>query len=401
MDRCLGLVEDLAFATMFENDNILEPNLCSISIEDELLGVIAKLRLLEDYRTMFANLELTVGVESSVPKIILTDKAIVRVLHNLISNAVRFTPATRGVISISVAFISKPPLLGNVLHPLDDLKLSEEKTNSLENISTAPSTAILDVQTLAEEYLFGDLSFTIKNSVDRIMDVVAVNKAFQHYYDVDSVGTVSTPDSILTASLTATQGVGLGLYVSYNIVEILGGRLECSANDRESAFWFHVPVKYRRFDSSSSSESATSSADKILSTKIENDLEIQPLAHLDNAAAVDSARLGKRFFSRDVNLEERWTCVTASSAAAQHVLLEVTENCNSTNSSNNSSGNLIGNGGMRSSSDQALSSMYTSKRRRVLVVDDSSICQKVLTRTLRSNNYDTDVASNGQVVFFH
>jgi PleD family two-component response regulator len=89
-------------------------------------------------------------------------------------------------------------------------------------------------------------------------------------------------------------------------------------------------------------------------------------------------RKGHLFHYREV---EKWTSVTDCSAAAQHVLL---------------------NGG--ESSISSASSRYSEpspllvKKRRILVVDDSPICQKVMTRILRANYYDSDVASNGQVL---
>lgn len=343
MDRCLGLVEDLAFATMFENDNILEPQLCVMNIAEEIDSVVSKLSTLDDYRSIFSTLSIEVVVDPSVPTAIIVDKALLRVLHNLISNAARFTPVVGGKVVIAVAYQSRCHL------PKDTTTADSPSYSTITTTSLETSTEIRQAAAVQD----GTLSINLKNSVECEMDLVAVNKAFQHYYDADSrsMANTNSKESLLTNSLTATQGVGLGLYVSYNIVQIMGGLLECSAASSESAFWFTIPVKCD------------------LNTKIDEAGDAGTVVHNSE----EGTRLGIK--GRIPSCDQlRWTSVTSSCAAAQHVLLS------------HSSGEGL-----------CVDLHPLSKRKRILVVDDSPICQKILIRILRANDYDADVASNGKV----
>ena len=369
MDRCLGLVEDLAFATMLENDNILESQLCVLNIDEEIEGVINKLRSLDDYKTVFASLKLSVVIDKKVPRAIVADTALLRVLHNLISNAIRFTTETNGEVDVTLKFSAETAQFPVGDTSQRDLPLKINSTNK------SPGMA-MD----ADYELVGLLSFAIRNSVGRVMDIVAVNKAFQHYYEAETDSSVSSLEGTLTNSLRATQGMGLGLYVSYNIVEIMGGRLEYAATEEDSTFWFTVPVKYKApfyptttvtKASLGSMHYRSSSQDSIGSTLSD------PAA--SNGSSDGRNRKGHLFHYREV---EKWTSVTDSSAAAQHVLLNVGESSISSTTS----------------SRYSEPSPLLAKKRRILVVDDSPICQKVMTRILRANYYDSDVASNGQVL---
>ena len=48
----------------------------------------------------------------------------------------------------------------------------------------------------------------------------------------------------LRNSLTDVRGLGLGLYVSYNLIQAMGGMLECSTNDDINlvTFQFHLKL---------------------------------------------------------------------------------------------------------------------------------------------------------------
>jgi len=344
-------VEDLAFATMFEGDNVLAPELSQLNIEDEINSVINKLKSLQDYVEVFKTLSLHISISAEVPRWILVDKSLRRVLHNMISNAVRFTPVAYGRVAVSVSFEPKSP----------------------------PE---------------GSLSVRVTNAVECEMDLVAVNKAFQHYYDADSrsMANTNSKESLLTDSLTATQGVGLGLYVSYNIVQIMGGLLECSAASSESAFWFTIPVKCDLLASTAATTATATTAEKSktassdsssLQTSLKESLIDSDSRHssdvslLAQSLEVTTVAMDRRKAHYTSPESERWTSVTESSAAAQHVLINTQ--------------------GASAEVAAAAASAAFLKRKRILVVDDSPICQKVLTKTLRNNHYDADVASNGKV----
>ena len=368
MDRCLGLVEDLAFATMLENDNILESQLCVLNIDEEIDGVINKLRSLDDYKTAFATLKLSVVIDKKVPRTIVADTALLRVLHNLISNAIRFTAETNGEVDITLKFSAESAHFPVGDTSQRDLPLKINNTNKSQGMA-------MD----ADFELVGLLSFTIRNSVARVMDIVAVNKAFQHYYEAETDSSVSSLEGTLTNALTATtQGMGLGLYVSYNIVEIMGGRLECAATEEDSTFWFTVPVKYQApfYPTASISKSSVGSMHERSTSQEPIATGIVEPTH-SNGNGDSRNRKGHLFHYREV---EKWTSVTDCSAAAQHVLLNGGESSISSTSSRYSE-----------------PSPLLAKKRRILVVDDSPICQKVMTRIIRANYYDSDVASNGQV----
>lgn len=98
----------------------------------------------------------------------------------------------------------------------------------------------------------GVLNFRCTNSVSQPLDLVHINKSFQKYLrllpsPIES-NSVSEADSSvfgtkdLLSTLVSSNGLGLGLYLAYNILQSLGGLLECSTSDIEACFWFTLPV---------------------------------------------------------------------------------------------------------------------------------------------------------------
>jgi hypothetical protein len=323
MEGCMGLVDDLAFATMFENDNVLAQQPVKISIANELHLILTKLKLNDEFSAK--QIEVNTLVEDNVPMVFLADKGLLRVIYNLCSNAIRFAPCNIGKVNICMAFES---------HPLSP---SQKK--------------------------HGTFHFKIVNSVEKKMNIVAVNRAFQYYYDDSMQNPIDEKDALIN-SLYSNEGVGLGLYVSFNIVQLLGGLLECTATDDESTFFFSVPVEIER----------------------------------SNLVKAHSYQFRKEETSESAYCsveEEKWSSIFGCSAANKHfkskdIFIESTTSVTKT---------------VKSTTETIVTTSTTVKkfqdenRRRILVVDDSPLCQKVLKKALNSRNYDVDLAANGQVIF--
>lgn len=194
------------------------------------------------------------------------------------------------------------------------------------------------------------------------MDLVHINKSFQKYLRLLPSPHVSfcaaeTDDSASTKSLVSTlvssNGLGLGLYLAYNILQSLGSLLECSTTDSEACFSFTLPV----------------------------------------GVSADSPKPGSAF----VKLEDVWADVTSSEAGSRHVvgLRHMVEQMSRDDHSLNVKESITTLKPITPT--YAIKASPTAKKLgRVLVVDDSPICRKVLIRALEANDYTTDFACDGQ-----
>ncbi len=170
--------------------------------------------------------------------------------------------------------------------------------------------------------------------------------------------------SKLAASLTSRDGLGLGLYVSYNIIQSLDGCLECTATDSEITFMFEIPVGTVVSLGDSVDTTAQSSrkawwSDAVVSAA--GSKHVMSLRHEIASAASDGLHDAADSYQNQV-------------PSADKKLL----NSRTLQIANNRSIRLA----------------------RVLIVDDSPICRKVLKKHLESNGYTTDSACEGEVISF-
>lgn len=332
MSTCLGLLDDLSFVMMFDSDNVIHPQPQVHNLRRDLQEVFRVCGVQVDclssspvLQSVAVNGSLKIDIAHGVPTEMLYDKSVLRVLFNLLSNALKFN-SIGGSLEVFVNFVPD--------------KLSVSKG--------------------------GSLVVRVANSVDKCLDLVHINKSFQKYLRLLPSGggtpTTYTPTSLtpntsdkrqraierLSSTLVATSGLGLGLYVAYNIVQSLGGLLECSSSDSQACFSFSLPVD---------------------------------LVHTETDTAILTS-------PKQTNL---WAHVTTSDVSSRHVA-----GLRQKVASSQSADSLL-----TKSKGTTNSGASINKRGRILVVDDSPICRKVLIRALESNGYTTDFACDGQVSSFY
>jgi PAS domain S-box-containing protein len=144
------------------------------------------------------NLALRLTVSDAVPEWIGCDQAIVRrVLVNLLSNALKFTK--EGAIDLSLELESA----------------SANKQQSLPNQDGEPLTP-------------SALKFVVVDSGVGLSE--------------SQLALLLTPMVRVTQALDGTSGAGLGLSVSKQLVELIGGQIGCQSEmNKGSTFWFTVP----------------------------------------------------------------------------------------------------------------------------------------------------------------
>eukprot|EP01034_Spumella_vulgaris_P044416 gene44416-55234_t len=254
VDRCLGLVEDLSFAMMFEADKVISPRPEACNFRNRVASKVKQLGIqvnADGSAAQQAHKDFLFQqvIQDSLPEWVMVDRSLYRVLYNLMTNAVKFC-ALKGKVVASLGY-----------------KTVREESPPSDGASSET----------------GLLTFTVTNTVSAPLDLVYINKVFQKYLHAHSETTnrqsssdmlhtamqgssgstrVSSPclavavttdgklirspasptADHLSSTLTSSDGLGLGLFVSYNIVQSLGGMLECSTTDTEASFSFTIPV---------------------------------------------------------------------------------------------------------------------------------------------------------------
>jgi signal transduction histidine kinase len=263
LDSCLGLVDDLAFATMFESDNVLQPRPTRMRLRREIEQVLRAVRHQQAVgRSAEQEVRFELNIDPRLPREVATDRSVLRALHNLVSNAVKF--GSRGsAVSIAVEFEALAVPGPEIVFESDIVAAAEAILSPLRRASSCRS------EHSSSSRPRGLVKFTVSNRVDREMSLLQVHRRFQNYFmyhdspspssssserDGDSVSRSSSSVSSggsnadrrmceqIAQSLTSNEGLGLGLFVSYNILQSLGGLLECSATPDLASFWFTLEV---------------------------------------------------------------------------------------------------------------------------------------------------------------
>ncbi len=381
-------MNDLNFAIMFESDKAIVPRPAPMKIRGELAAVLQPLGIHysseDSYQQTLRDFSVNVTVDDEVPVNISVDKSLLRVIYNLITNAARYC-VPHGEVKISLSYKTREHS-SKFMIALEEGGDESEKTV----VSGAPPAA---AAAAADN---GDLTLTITNSTARPLDLVHKNRLFQTYlyaqdnktnsskFAASEDGLLSPRDmtlrtnscevsssSLLAESLQSSKGLGLGLYVSYNIVQCLNGLLECATTDNTATFTFTLPI--------------------------------EPVA-ADQSLPEDSNKRS----SATTRTKCGWSSVENSSAGSKHVSglrarlssakeLDMSAPINTANVSAEelsprSHRNRSGASPLSSSSIRSYTPKYC-----ILVVDDSPICRKVLVRALETHGYATDTACDGQV----
>jgi hypothetical protein len=283
---------------------------------------------------------------------VLADPCLSRIIYSMLSNAVRYSPATGDHIDFTVIYSPNIADSSTTDTPVGSKRSRDLSPDVVEHTSNEKNRTPAVQRT-------GSYTFCFRNSTVTPMDLTLVRNYFRYYYHFDalasgkdsvsdekesignflrttgsdisdersstgfSVGVGGLTRSHVTNScsykdLTSTKGLGLGLYTAYNMVKLMGGQLECSAeNGTEASFWFTLSLPL------TAPQQASSKIAKILSPFI-----------------------------------------GAPSMKAIPVVIQDDDS--------------------------------NVRQIRVLVVDDSSMCQKVIVKSLKGIEFITDTASNGR-----
>lgn len=314
MDRMMGNLDDLAFATMCENGHVVALKPVLLQLDLMIRNIFAKLAY-NRRDGQKVELDLRLG---DAPNDVLVDASITRVLHHLISNAITYSPD----VSVVLVEVSFTPAASNRL-------FSNRRVLRMNDGSQRR----------------GIFTFQVINNVTRQMDLDAVYSSFQKYY---SLGTSPRPSSELGGG-NIQQGLGIGLNVAYNMIQMMGGNLDCSATPLESVFAFSLDLAYDTPGSAGRSDNL-------------------PLAPFS---------ITKRVASPRDDGESKWTTVQESKIAEHYIRQDNKDDTDE-------------------SAPEAIKLNCFDRKRRILVVDDSTICQRVLAKVMKRLNLDCVVASNGR-----
>ena len=335
----IGTLEDVSFSIRFNDGDTItldpRPNNLSTILND----VVALVQPLETRSGQQVDIKLDLS-NNVMNGNVLIDTHIYRVLYHLIRNAIRFSPDDSH-ITVSIQAIP-------VTSPVTYTDIIASKKRQLSGLLVgAPPTAA------KEKFIF-----TITNNTITPLDLAIIHNSCHQYYSATVVKQQST-----NLGLTNINGVGLGLYIAYHILQSMGATLECNTNDNgDAVFTFSLALDYDSHPSPSRvSDSNLSSTVVHASSKKAKDVEKWEDSCKTNAAKVHAIDDDTASLVPDSMLVEG---ASEPSAAT--------------------------------SSESQCSAVAEDKPLRVLVVDDSPLCQRVLTRILNKHGFDTDTANNGQ-----
>ena len=459
----LGIVDDLSFSTSFERREVL----LSTQVAQHLPSILAEtfdaVKSIE--QKAGGNVEIRLHCDNLNPDIeeIITDPYFKRVLYCLLSNAVKYSPLN-GFVDVTISNSSSLSSSRTKNSTPKSSGVSTPKRQSPKDSFTSTLPAINEkfdkfdekieiIEEVEEEECLrpvGYFTFHIRNSTVTPMNVAATKAFFKNYYHSTSRGnrlgnqssTGSIVDnsssgnlleytlmdlregSICSKSSTAPKfpdlqqysGLGLGLYTAYNMVNLMGGTLDCSLeNEDEACFWFTIPAQYYIADNLSPGRDerekerergrerdrerarslsghslddidsgqftssflsialATGGAIRAALVGSNADFEATPTGDLFSQSHIATptpsfARLSSPPQATAATMTS-WTAPTTPHA--DHHRQSADTNCVSGNSSSG------------------------LPKQRILVVDDSRICQKVAGKVLSGMEFVIDYASNG------
>lgn len=329
VDIIMSSLEDVSIATMFEDGKALKitPRMLDLtSIVRDIVGSVGPSEARSGQMVQYSILTGT------IPPRVQVDLHIRRILGHLIRNAVRFSPDDARV-SISVSHV-----------PVENQPIK------------------------------GIFSFRISNNVSQPMDLKVINDCFRRFYaTTDTASGKSQIGESLSSTLMSNQGIGLGLFVAFQLVESMGGQLSCNCVDDEAVFTFDLELDFTVDLPQSVREptdgNTASSKKRLYVTE-------------DNATATTN----------------EWVGVAESSAAAKQIIIGSGSSKRIFSSVQDQSVPIsVSTLSHTSVTATPPPASDTTRKLRVLVVDDSPMCQRVLVRALNNNGFLTDTADNGQI----
>jgi PAS domain S-box-containing protein len=325
LDVIIGIVADLNFATSFSANKITELVKKPTHLGSMLADVVDAVKTVE----MASNVRLAIA--DGVPVGVKAETVLHRVLFNLTSNALRFSPPGSEVeLSVTQNHESSMGYMGC------GSERGEEKGMRFRGAE--------------------GVTFAVSNTSTLCVDVVEIHRYFRSYYHSDEM--------TACRDLSSSKGLGLGLYVAFHLVQLMGGMLEVSVTEgRNIRFSFTLPLEACELAEPSDlhySEPSKPSA-------------LRP----SNLGPRQAPLLCNTSTPRERSLEK-------TAAARMHIELDETVDEHVVDS---------GGGGAVSVAEDPGN---MPRMMRILVVDDSPICQKMATKVLCRHNFATDVANNGR-----
>lgn len=174
------------------------------------------------------------------------------------------------------------------------------------------------------------------------IDLAMINRRFQHMYQPFNESK-ENEFRLQESAISTSQGNGISLYVAYSAVQSLGSTLECQIDNNIMSFIFSLTAPTENIKRASSTKRVRFNGQDLY----------EPF--------------GKEVSYREVVFDEVSTASTAStddSAEDEPIIPRLVQK-------------LVGN------------------RKQILLVDDSPICQKLLSQILVKAGYAVQVASNG------
>ena len=291
-------------------------------------------------------IHVELDIPSQIPFKVVACPSLKRVFYHIVSNAVKFC-AEDGIVKVAIE--SSPIVLSRPVTP-SSVNSPNESRSCFKFTVTNPTSRPIDAGYIRQYF----------------------NKKFYYDYPEDSGD-----------DLSAGKGPGLGLYVAYNLCKLMGGSLECAADKFAVALTCTMNLN-------------------LLDAKSDTNLRESIIAQMENRSSIaefslSSSNGGSGDFSsheqrmikslaaevalfkeQHLNSEEKNKSTTILATAIQQSLKEDL------------------NDGKRSRS-MAKKSFISAQKSKVLIVDDSTICQKMLSKILDANGYDYDIAGNGKV----
>lgn len=350
------MVDDLTFATTFEAGEISKVTPLPVHIPSLLQQVIQAVNTVEQRGGHAVEIRLhTIGMTAEDENR-LADPSLSRVIYSLLSNAVRYSPAAGHYVDLIMTYTAESVTEGYSDGPVGSKR-------SRDDGSTASSAQCS-----------GSFTFQFKNSTVIPMDPTTVRKYFSVYYHFDLVATEETSAPALTPSPIPDQA---DLDSLTSIVDDVEDRLSSNQSIPSSC-----TVSSREAVSGGGGKSSGGGGGfrdlksvKGLGLGLYTAFNMVKLmgGHLECSAASPN----EACFWFTVSL---LPCLTA--LPVREIPTDVTA--------------LLGE--PVDSIDDAVPVSNTcemAKLMRVLIVDDSSMCQKLIVKSLKGLEFLTEVASNG------
>jgi CheY-like chemotaxis protein len=378
-DSALAMVDDLTFATTFEAGEISQATPFPIHIPSLLLQIIRAVNTVEQRGGRAVEIRLsTVGMTAEVENR-LADPCLYRVIYSLLSNAVRYSPPAGQHVDLIVTYSAENDPECYRDGPVGSKRMRDDSPVTVNSSKTG------SVASTAQ--CCGSFTFTIKNSTVTPMDPTTVRKYFSAYYHFDSASTEQTPTPTPAPESFQADQESLSSVVDDGDDHLTSKKSQsipssCSVSSLEAA----------NLNASSSTLSSTTSSGSSSghSGSGYRDLKSVKGLGLGLYTAFSMVKIMGGHLKCSASSHEAcfWFSVSLPPCLTALPISEI-PTCTDVMAVLGEPVAAIGD--VVSSSNTC----EVAKLVRVLIVDDSSMCQKVIVKSLKGLEFLTEVASNG------